>query len=106
MASLTDDNEADGNLDKRNMWLIGVGHTRTNYGYVLVDRDTNDILKFGETLYPNTRYSRSYLHNNNAVMKVLEEGSKRDIHFWQYDMNKYYYEKYKVFPPLLKSKGW
>ena len=28
MASLTDDNEAGGNLDKRNIWLIGVGHTR------------------------------------------------------------------------------
>ena len=29
MASLTDDNEAGGNLDKRNIWLIGVGHTRS-----------------------------------------------------------------------------
>lgn len=27
VASLTDDNEAGGNLDKRNIWLIGVGHT-------------------------------------------------------------------------------
>ena len=27
MASLTDDNAADGNLDKRNIWLIGAGHT-------------------------------------------------------------------------------
>ena len=27
MASLTDDNEAGGNLDKRNIWSIGVGHT-------------------------------------------------------------------------------
>lgn len=33
---------------------------RTNYGYVLVDKDTNEILKFGETLYPETRYSKSY----------------------------------------------
>ena len=28
VASLTDDNEVGGNLDKRNIWLIGVGHTR------------------------------------------------------------------------------
>ena len=34
---------------------------RTNYGYVLVDKDTNEILKFGETLYPETR-SVSYTH--------------------------------------------
>ena len=28
VASLTDDNETGGNLDKRNIWLIGVSHTR------------------------------------------------------------------------------
>ena len=79
---------------------------RTNYGYVLVDKDTNEILKFGETLYPETRYSKSYLEQNNAVMKVLESGSKEYIHYWQYDMNKYFEYMYDEFPPLLKSKGW
>ena len=49
---------------------------RTNYGYVLVDRDTGEILKFGETLNPDTRYSQSFLNNNNATMKILESGSK------------------------------
>ena len=79
---------------------------RTNYGYVLVDKDTNEILKFGETLYPDTRYSQSYLEQNNAVMKVLESGSKEYIHHWQYDMNKYFEYMYDEFPPLLNSKGW
>lgn len=79
---------------------------RTNYGYVLVDKDTNEILKFGETLYPETRYSKSYLEQNNAVMKVLESESKEYIHYWQYDMNKYFEYMYDEFPPLLKSKGW
>ena len=79
---------------------------RINYGYVLVDKDTNEILKFGETLYPETRYSKSYLEQNNAVMKVLESGSKEYIHYWQYDMNKYFEYMYDEFPPLLKSKGW
>ena len=32
MASLTDDNEADGSLDKRNIWLIGAGHTSIHWG--------------------------------------------------------------------------
>jgi len=27
---LTDDNVADGNIDKRNIWLIGAGHTSTS----------------------------------------------------------------------------
>ena len=79
---------------------------RTNYGYVLVDKDTNEILKFGETLYPETRYSKSSLEQNNAVMKVLESGSKEYIHHWQYDMNKYFEYMYDEFPSLLKSKGW
>jgi hypothetical protein len=39
-------------------------------------------------------------------MKVLESGSKADIHYWQYDMNKYYFDKYDMYPPLLKSNGW
>ena len=69
-------------------------------------KDTNEILKFGETLNPEKRYSQKSLNENNAVMKVIESGSKRDIHMWQYDMNKYYESKYGEFPPLLKSKGW
>lgn len=78
---------------------------RTNYGYVLVDRDTNNILKFGETLYPETRYSKSYLEQNNAVMKVLESGSKEYIHNWQHDLNMYFKSRYGDFPSLNKG-GW
>lgn len=80
--------------------------TRTNYGYALVVKDTNEILKFGETLYLDTRYSQSFLDQENAVMKVLVSGSKEDIHYWQYDMNKYFEYKYDAFPRLLNSKGW
>ena len=78
---------------------------RTNYGYVLVDKDTNEILKFGETLYPETRYSKSYLEQNNAVMKVLESGSKEYIHNWQHDLNMYFKSRYGDFPSLNKG-GW
>lgn len=79
--------------------------TRTNYSYALVDRDTNEILKFGETLYPNTRYSQTYLDANNAKMMIIEEGSKLDIHLWQHDMNEYYFYKYHEYPPK-NSGGW
>ena len=37
MASLTDDNEADGSLDKRNIWLIGAGYTRYDF-----ERESNE----------------------------------------------------------------
>ena len=40
MASLTDDNEAGGNLDKRNIWLIGVGHTSVLSGWNTRGTDT------------------------------------------------------------------
>ena len=82
-----------------------LNNTSTNYGYVLVDKDTKEILKFGETIHPDTRYPASYLDANNAEMKILESGSKSDIHNWQYDMNSYYKYKYNEFPPLNK-RGW
>lgn len=48
------------------------GNSLSNpYGYALVDKDTGEIFKFGETLYPNTRYSQNYLDSKNAVRKVL-----------------------------------
>ena len=78
---------------------------RTNYGYALVDKDTNEILKFGETLYPDSRYSQNFLDKNNAKMIIMEQGSKADIHYWQHDMNEYYFNKYDEYPPL-NSKGW
>lgn len=78
--------------------------TKTNYGYALVDSNGN-ILKFGETTNPKTRYSQTYLTKNNATMKILTSGSKIDIHLWQHDMNEYYFYKYGVYPPL-NNGGW
>jgi hypothetical protein len=79
--------------------------TRTNYGYVLVDKDTKDILKFGESIAPESRYTQKYLDSNNAEMMILEKGTKEDIHYWQHDMNMYYKDKYGEFPKLNKG-GW
>lgn len=78
---------------------------RINYGYALIDKDTSEILKFGETIHPTTRYSQNYLNTNNAKMMILEQGNKFDIHLWQHDMNEYYFYKYNEYP-LLNSKGW
>ncbi len=79
--------------------------TRTNYGYALVNKNTNEILKFGETLYPDTRYSQKFLNDNNAKMVIMEQGSKSYIHDWQHDLNMYYKHKYGIFPPSNKG-GW
>ena len=78
--------------------------TKTNYGYALVDSD-NNILKFGETINPERRYTKKYLNDNGYKLKILESGSKKDIHYWQHDMNMYYFSKYHMLPPLNK-RGW
>ncbi len=78
---------------------------RTNYGYALIDKDTNEILKFGESLYPDSRYTQGYLEENNAIMKILDYGSKLDIHLWQHDLNEYFFDKYGEYPSQ-NSKGW
>jgi len=77
---------------------------RTNYGYALIKKD-GTIQKFGETVNPKTRYSKSYLEQNGLEMRILESGNKRDIYLWQHDLNEYYRNKYGVYPPLNK-KGW
>ena len=57
----------------------------------------------GLNLYPETMYSKSYLEQNNAVMKVLESGSKEYIHNWQHDLNMYFKSRYGDFPSLNKG---
>jgi hypothetical protein len=59
-----------------------LSNSNTNYGYSLVDKDTGEILKFGETIHPNSRYTREYLNNNNAIMNIMDSGSKVDMHNW------------------------
>ena len=80
--------------------------SKTNYGYALVDKN-NYIMKFGETVNPKRRYTQKYLNKNGYTMKILAVGNKTDIHFWQYDMNNYYFRRYNQYPPLIKSRrGW
>jgi len=77
---------------------------RTNYGYALVDRNTNEILKYGESIHPKTRYSKRYLNENNADMTILQQGNKLNIHLWQHDKIVEYQLEHGKFPPLNKSE--
>lgn len=79
--------------------------TKINYGYVLINKENKDIMKFGESINPKTRYSKKFLNENGYLMIILEHGRKKDIHLWQHDMNMYYRSRYGVFPPL-NSRGW
>jgi hypothetical protein len=51
---------------------------------MLRDRDTGEILKYGETTMGRDRYSQRYLDENNADMFFEVDGSKREMHAWQH----------------------
>jgi len=55
-------------------------------GYVLRDKTTHDILKYGETTRGFARYTKIYLETKNAYMDFLVDGSKAEMHQWQHDM--------------------
>ena len=71
-----------------------------NYGYVLKDKTTVEVLKYGESINPSGRYTETYLNENNAVMTILTEGTKRDVHQWQIDFNNIYKQFTGEFPRL------
>lgn len=55
-------------------------------GYILRDRKTFEILKYGETTRGYSRYSLTYLNKHNAFMDFVAEGSKLQMHKWQHEM--------------------
>lgn len=76
---------------------------KTNYGYSLRDNSTNRILKYGESLYGERRYSKGFYGSYNCHMEIMIEGSKFEIHQWQHDMILQYIETMGERPPLNKS---
>ena len=75
---------------------------KTNYGYQLQDANGN-ILKYGETLYPDSRYSQSWLANNGYSMKIMVSGTKSAVHLWQHNMILNYTYVAGHRPPLNRS---
>ena len=58
---------------------------KINYGYQLLDRNGN-ILKYGETTHPRTRYSKKWLESKGYEMQIKVAGTKRGVHEWQHYM--------------------
>ena len=75
---------------------------KTNYGYQLQDSQGN-ILKYGETIHPNTRYSKAWLDKNGYSMKIMISGSKQSVHAWQHQKILDYAYIAGHRPPLNKS---
>ena len=58
---------------------------RLNYGYQLLDSNSN-VLKYGESKNPLTRYSQKWLDDNGYRVQIVVAGTKRGVHEWQHDM--------------------
>jgi RHS repeat-associated protein len=76
--------------------------TKPAQGYSLRDRDTGEILKFGETTRGTKRYSQKYLERHNAEMIFEAQGTKREMHDWQHQKIIDYVNRYGKKPALNK----
>ena len=73
--------------------------TKDCFGYALKDRTTDEILKYGDTLYPDTRYTAKYLDSIQAYMDVEAWGNKAEMHYWQHDQIVDYLNSCGQLPP-------
>lgn len=55
-------------------------------GYALIDRDTGEVVKYGETTetVPSIRYSHLEYSDMNARMVAMARGTKCEMHKWQH----------------------
>lgn len=72
-------------------------------GYVLKEKGTNRVLKFGETTRGKYRYTQNYLNKNNAYIDFVKKGTKAEMHTWQHNMISNYFNRHTVLPLLNKS---
>ena len=77
--------------------------TKPAVGYSLRDRDTGDILKYGETTQGSARYSRKFYDSNNADFVPEASGTKREMHRWQTSQIRSFKAEYGERPPLNKT---
>ena len=77
--------------------------TKEAIGYLLRNKTTNEIMKFGETTRGLKRYTNKFYFENNVYMDIIARGSKYDMHYWQHDQIIDYYNKHGHRPPWNKS---
>jgi hypothetical protein len=78
--------------------------TKQAQGYTLRDKDTGEVLKYGETTQGTSRYSKEYLKEHNAEMVFETKGTKAEMHKWQHEkIVEYKSQNNGARPPLNKS---
>lgn len=78
-------------------------NTAQTWGYTLRDRSTGAIKKIGETMHPDTRYSKKWLEANNVDLVHEVSGSKLEMHVWEnQQLGNYLFDNLEL-PSLNKS---
>ncbi|HZF50554.1 MAG TPA: hypothetical protein VE093_17975 [Polyangiaceae bacterium] len=77
--------------------------TKPAQGYSLRDRDTGEILKYGETTLGRGRYTKKYLDEHNAEMIFEAKGTKAEMHKWQNEKIREHKATNGDRPPLNRS---
>jgi RHS repeat-associated protein len=91
------------------MYTTNIHGNSANYpgitwGYSLRDRDTGDVLKYGQTIDTAHRYSGKYLDSINADLNPEVSGTKKEMLQWENaKINKYKEAHDGQRPPLNKS---
>ena len=71
--------------------------------YVLRDNETHVVKKIGETTRGIKRYSKVFYYENNVYMQIIDNGTKRAMHFQQHRLLENYLENVGRLPILNKS---
>ena len=74
--------------------------TKPAKGYILKERGTGKIMKFGETTLGKRRYTVKFLDANKVDMVFVKSGTNRAMHTWQHDMIVNYAKRHGVRPPM------
>ena len=80
--------------------------TKPAQGYTLRDRDTGEVLKYGETTKGTARYTKQYLKEHNARIVFEAQGTKRDMHNWQHKKILEYKAQHDGARPPLNKSDW
>jgi hypothetical protein len=80
--------------------------TKPAQGYSLRDRDTGEVLKYGETTLGKGRYTQKYLEKQNAQMWPEVSGTKAEMHKWQNEKIREYKAAHDGKRPPLNKSDW
>ena len=80
--------------------------TKPAQGYALKDRNTGQVLKYGEMTQGNKRYTKKYLNDKNVDMDFQAKGSKKEMHDWQHEKILDYKDNHNGARPPLNKSDW